>query len=204
MIFIFWKSEYSQSLIDFYNNYSPIETSRVIDYTDLFVLLFLPIPYYLIKNPEKLKLFSFKKLNEKLILIPIFLILIAESPPASYYYTYSKGNLKCFGCTTKVNYSTNDLIIKLANNGIVFDSIKTHYIKGVIDSTSYFCFKKELIIGNDTLRDIDIVLRPIRKNKTKIYFNGMNISKDLTDKKLKRKLKKYYRKLIFKEIKNKL
>ena len=76
LIFIFWKSEYSQSLIDFYNNISPIETSRVIDYSDLLALFSLPIPYYLIKNPDKLKLCSFNKLNQKLILIPTFLILI--------------------------------------------------------------------------------------------------------------------------------
>lgn len=204
LIFIFWKSEYSQSLIDFYNTISPIETSRVVDYTDLIALLFLPIPFYLIRNPEKLKPVSFKRVNEKLMLIPIFLILISESPSANFYYTYSNGNLKCHTCTSKVKYSTNDVISKLKNNGIVFDSIKPYYIRGVVDSTSYICFKKELIVGNDTLRNIDISLRPIKGNRTKIYFNGMTVSKDITDEQLRRKLRKYYQKLIFTEIKSKL
>ena len=127
-----------------------------------------------------------------------------ESPPVDYYYTRSNGNLKCYKCTSTVKYSTNDLISKLESNGIVFDSIKSIYIKGVVDSTSYLCLKKELILGNDTLRNIDISLRPIKENKTKIYFNGMTVSKDLTDEKIKKRLRKYYRKLILNEIKNKL
>ncbi len=204
LIFIFWKSEYSQGLIDIYNQISPIETSRVIDYTDILVLVLLPIPYYLIKNSETLKSLHFKKLNEKLILIPTFLILISEAPPIDYYYTHSNGNLKCFKCTSQVKYSTDDFINKLKNNGIVFDSIQPMYIRGVVDSSSYFCFKKELIIDNDTLRNIDITLRPSGKNKTKIYFNGMTVSQDLTDKQLAKKLRRYYRKLFFSEIKSKL
>lgn len=203
-IFAFWKSEYSQSLIDIYNQISPLETSRVIDYTDLLVLVFLPIPYYLIKNSEKLTSLSFKKLNEKLILIPIFLILIAESPPIDFYYTYSNGNLKCYRCTSNVKYNPNDFIKKLENNGFVFDSIQPMYIRGVVDSSSYSCFKKELIIDTDTLRNIDFALRPSGKNKTKVYFNGMTVSQDLTDEQLAKKLRKYYRKLIFREIKSKL
>ncbi|MBR9846974.1 MAG: hypothetical protein GYB35_13100 [Algicola sp.] len=204
LVFIFWKSEYSQGLIEFYNSISPIETSRVIDYTDLLALLFIPIPYYLIKNPKILSSFSFKKLNEKIILIPVFLILISESPPTSYYYTYSDGNLICNKCTTTVNYSTNDLIVKLKDNGIIFDSIKPIYVRGVVDSTSYLCLKKELIIDKDTLRDIYITLRSSNENKTIIYFNGMNVPKDLTNKKLKRKLRKYYSKLIATELKKRL
>ena len=204
LIFIFWKSDYSQTLIDFYNSISPIETSRVIDYSDLYALLFLPIPYFLIKNPRRLYTFSFKIINEKLLLIPIVLILVAEAPPIDYYYTYSDGNLKCYKCTARVKYSTNELINKLENNGIVFDSIRPIYIRGVVDSTSYLCLKKELIIAKDTLRNIDFALRPINENETTIYFNGMSVSKDISDKKIKNKLRKYYRKLILNEIKNKI
>lgn len=203
-IFVFWKSEYSQSVIDIYNQVSPLETSRVIDYTDMLVLVFLPIPYYLIKNPKKLTSLSFNKLNEKLILIPIFLILIAESPPIDYYYTFSNGNLQCHRCTANVKYNPHDFINKLESHGFVFDSIRPMYIRGVVNSSSYSCFKKELIIDNDTLRNIDFALRPLGESKTKVYFNGMTVSQDLTDKQLVKKLRKYYRKLIFSEIKSKL
>lgn len=204
LIFAFWKSEYSQNLIDFYNSVSPIETSRVIDYSDFLALFFLPIPFILIKNSEKLQKISFQTLNDKLLLIPIFLILIAETPPIDYYYSQSDGNLKCYNCTAKVKYSTNDVIKKLKKKGLVFDSIQPIYIKGIVDSTSYLCFKKELILGNDTLRNLDIALRPLKKNKSKIYFNGMTVSKSLTNEELKKKLRKYYEKLIFNEINSKL
>src|SRR5690606_30077919 len=62
-IFTFWKSEYSQSLINFYNKYSIFETSRIIDYSDLFVLFLIPIPYLLIKNIDRLEKTHIKKLN---------------------------------------------------------------------------------------------------------------------------------------------
>ena len=45
-LFIFWKSAHSQPLIDAWNSLSLLNISRVIDYTDLFALLILPISYY--------------------------------------------------------------------------------------------------------------------------------------------------------------
>ena len=49
-LFVFWKSPLSQGLIDFYNENGFLQTSRIIDYTDLWVLVLLPIPYYIIKK----------------------------------------------------------------------------------------------------------------------------------------------------------
>lgn len=45
-LFIFWKSAYSQVLIDTWNSLELLNISRVVDYTNLFALLILPISYY--------------------------------------------------------------------------------------------------------------------------------------------------------------
>ena len=206
-VFIFWKSEYSQSLIDLYNKYSFIQTSRIIDYSDLLVLIFLPFPYYLIKNIETFENLTFKKVNPKLVFIPSLLIFIAESPPPSFYYTMNDGNLKCHNCNITINKNKNYIVEKLNQNGIAFDTIKALNYKGVIDSINGAkkYFKRELILDKDTLRNIDLTIVPLKDEKTRIYFNGMDVSENLkNDKKLEKKLRKYYRKIIFDEIKQSL
>jgi hypothetical protein len=206
-IFAFWKSEYSQGLINLYNQYSFIETSRIVDYSDLFVFLLLPIPYYLIKNDKILEKIKLERINPKLILFPSIFIFLAESPPPSHYYTMNNGNLKCYKCNITVNHNKDYVLNKLRSNGIEFDEITPIHYRSIIDSISGAkkYFKKELIIDKDTLRNIDLTIFPLRDNKTRIYFNGMDVSQNLqTDDKLEKKLRKYYKKLIFNEIKQTL
>jgi hypothetical protein len=52
LIFIFWKSSFSQELIDTWNGFGVIGVSRVVDYYDLFALTILPLS---LKYIESLK-----------------------------------------------------------------------------------------------------------------------------------------------------
>lgn len=206
-IFIFWKSEYSQSLINFYNKYSFIETSRIIDYYDLFVLLLLPIPYFLIKNIDQLEKIHLKKINPKFIFIPSIFVLVAESPPPSFYYTMNKGNLKCYNCKMTIDKSQQFVLSNLKQNGIEFDSIMPILYRSGIDSLSggKRYLKKELIIDDDTLKNISFTIFPIKENKTKIYFTGMDVSEKLSrNPKIEKELRKHYKKMIFNRIKQNL
>ncbi|MBK7992883.1 MAG: hypothetical protein IPK14_05530 [Blastocatellia bacterium] len=45
-LFVFWKSFYSQALIDIWNSLELLNIHRVVDYTDLFALLILLVSYY--------------------------------------------------------------------------------------------------------------------------------------------------------------
>lgn len=208
LIFLFWKSEYSQSMINIYNEISPIQTSRIIDYSDLYVLLLLPIPFYLIKKNRIMEFLKIKRLNPNLVFVISLFIFIAEAPPPSHYFTMNDGNLQCYKCNIKVNHNKDYVLTKLKQNGIKFDTIKPIHYRSVIDSTSGAkqYIKNELIIDNDTLRNISLTIFPLKGNRTQIYFNGMDVSRDLRrdDFKLQRKLRKYYRKIIFTEIKNSL
>lgn len=61
-----------------------------------------------------------------------------------------------------------------------------------------------LIIDGDTLRNVDLTMKTSEKEKTTIYFNGMQTSDDISTSKLARKWKRYYKKMVFKELKTKL
>lgn len=93
LFFILWKSPYSGKLIEIYNSVSPISIHRAVDYTDLFVMIFLVVPYYFIKNQEQLLKFEIRKTSPVFILIPCLLILMSTSPPRYYHYNPNRGNI---------------------------------------------------------------------------------------------------------------
>lgn len=93
LFFIFWKSSYSEKLIEIYNLILPISIHRIIDYTDLFALVFLIIPYYFIKNLQQLSKFEIRQTSPLFILIPGLLILMSTSPPRYYHYNPNRGNI---------------------------------------------------------------------------------------------------------------
>lgn len=56
LLFIIWKSEYSQVFIDFWNDILILKINRVVDYTDLAALIILPLAYRVDKIKPKLTL----------------------------------------------------------------------------------------------------------------------------------------------------
>lgn len=50
LLFTFWKSSFSEPVIDFCNNYFLINVTRTVDYTDLFTMFILPFSYYYISE----------------------------------------------------------------------------------------------------------------------------------------------------------
>ena len=61
-----------------------------------------------------------------------------------------------------------------------------------------------MVIDTDTLKNVEFAMRSIGKEKTKFYFNGMHINEDISTLKLFCKVRKKYKKIIFKELKNSL
>ena len=209
-LFIFWKLPLSQGLIDVYNQFSMVETSRVVDITDLYALLFLPIPYFLIERIDRMDFLKVDRMPVFLIFVPAIFALMATSPPPHFYYTRTKGNLACSGCNITVHYTQDQVIEKLKKADIVFDSIAPiddyalQRVSSLKNENVHVYRLNRLIIDNDTLRNLDFTMRTIKDKKTLIYFNGMNVPKDISDYALYRKLRKYYRKILFKKLKNSL
>ena len=140
-----------------------------------------------------------KKIDLFILIIPFFLsffLLVGDSYSSQYILKNSLFN----------DQNQDYIINKLAQNGITFDSISPIYTRKVKDSLNGAkkLFKRELIIGKDTLKNIDITLVQLKKNKTKIYFNGMDVSENLSDEKLEKEIKKYYKNIFFNELMSKL
>jgi len=210
VFFVFWKSSLSQELIDVYSHFSPIETSRVVDVTDLFALLFLPLPHFLIRQIDTIDFLKIDRVPVGLVVVPSIVALMATSPPSHFYYTRTKGNLACSGCNITVHYTQDQVIEKLKKADIVFDSIAPindyalQRVSSLKNENVHVYRLNRLIIDKDTLRNLDFTMRTIKDKKTVIYFNGMQVSKDISDYALYRKLRKYYRKVLFKKLKNSL
>lgn len=205
-IFTFWKSEYSQALIDFINKTTWLQASRVIDYTDLYVLILLPISFFIIKNRVLLSKFSFKIIPTPLLFFSTFFILLAESPPLGYYYTSTgTGNLRCYNCKFEIEMSRDTLLRRLEEQGIVFDSVGPIEIKGVVDSSSNVraYYKKELTIDNKLLKNISLTMMPLG-NTTTVFFTSADVTEDIEKRKIYRKLVKIHKKLIHSYLKEKL
>lgn len=210
LLFAFWKSPFSQSLIDLYNQIAFIQTSRIVDFTDLFVLLLLPVPYFIIYRIDQLKFLKIHKVNILFILLLTVATLMATSPPPSHYYTRTEGNLACYRCNMTVNYNQDEIVWRLKEVNIVFDritsidSVVLERVPSLKKENVHVYRLNQLVIDKDTLRNLDFTMRTIKDGKTKIYFNGMQVSDDISTMKLEIKLRNCYKKLLFKELKNML
>ncbi|MDQ6787435.1 MAG: hypothetical protein M3033_11570 [Acidobacteriota bacterium] len=74
-IFVFWKSPFSQDLIDLWNSFQFFKIGRTIDYTDFLALSVLPISYFYFKTEtQKPKTFS---LNSVKRVLASFVVMIS-------------------------------------------------------------------------------------------------------------------------------
>ena len=132
---------------------------------------------------------------------------MATSPPADYYYTMSNGNLTCYRCHVTVNYDQDEIVKKLRVHGITFDSVSTlppdalaHFRK--LRKQDIHLYRiNALVLGKDTLRKLELGMRTLRGRKTKVYFNGMQVPEQIANVDLENKLRRYYKKLLFGELK---
>ncbi len=83
--FTFWKSGFSQPLIDAFNQCCQIKIGRVIDYTDLIALIMVPIAHLTFDNCRKFQV-QFDIL--KLLRIPAILLTLFALTGTSVRYPY--------------------------------------------------------------------------------------------------------------------
>lgn len=204
VFFIFWKSSYSQSFIDFYNSITIIEITRVVDYSDLIALSVLPISYYSINKVIQNKKLRIDKLriHPLVILLPSVVVFMATSPPYWHSFLYADGNLKLYRTKVNVRMSQKEIINKLEMLN-VYPVIDTAFTTHNPEILSFYSID-ELILDNDTIRDLKFSMVSFKENKTKVFVNAMNISEDIKDADVKKELRKYYKKLLKKFIKGEI
>lgn len=82
LLFVFWKSEFSQPIFDFANSYG-VGINRTIDYSDLIALLILPISYTYWNREFKL-LFKPNKCLKPIVVLVSCISFIATTLPRVY------------------------------------------------------------------------------------------------------------------------
>ena len=203
VLFVFWKSPCSQGLINFYNAHSFLPTSRVVDATDLYVLLLLTIPHYIIEKIDKLRRLHIDRVPAAVVLLPAIAALVATSPPPAHYMMRSNGNLRCYKCSMTIRYDQDDIVARFNQAGIALKKVGP-----IDDSPGWLAAQQatayradELIIEKDTLRKLDITMRTVKPGKTEIYFSGMQVADSIPDERLQAELRRRYKKLLFSAMK---
>ena len=233
VLFIFWKSPFSEGFIDFYNQISPIAVARVVDYTDFIAFIFLVIPFLLIKYDVLLQPLKIRKISSALVLIPSVFVMMATSPPP-YYRFGSNGVVSFQDYSFKMQKSKAEALDELKNRNILFKKDTLMIIRrNNISSESLIMngtdlktlevdkeiLKKELErkiqfydyyiidslkIGDETLKNIRFELEEINKSKVKIILKSVVLEeRNTNNKKLQKKFRKIYRELLKKEFLNK-
>ena len=199
--FILWKSSYSSPFVYLYNQFAPISITRTIDYSDLWAFLVLPLPYIIIKSEASPGYLQINRLSlhPAFIIVPCMLTLMATSPPAKYYYTASTGNIDLTNLHFKTQLSSSQFFLKMKSMGIEAEIDTTlqpaKYVPSRLSSSYPYYKIKRLVIDTDTITDLQLAL--FEKNKkTTVYINAITVEKNLSDKKLNKKLAKYYKELI--------
>ncbi|MBU0488134.1 MAG: hypothetical protein KKD31_09315 [Bacteroidetes bacterium] len=83
LIFIFWKSPYSQSFILSWNNLGLLQIARIVDYSDLIALVVLPLALYINYYDDRIKKLS---INPVLPLALSFFAFTATSYKKDFDY----------------------------------------------------------------------------------------------------------------------
>ncbi len=214
LLFVFWKSPYSQELIDFYNEFAIIQISRVVDYTDLLAVFSLAIVYWYARNLTNARpwIFNLGAKASLAILIPSVFVLMATAPPYYFKFIQSNGNLKCYKCNATIRMSENEILklMKEMDLNVQIDSQLTYERAEYLntfkeDSLSFeeeIIYYKidQLVVDQDTLSDIQFSFQHLSENKTKIWIGGMNVPENFDYAKANRKVRRYYRKILKKHL----
>ncbi|WP_299216488.1 hypothetical protein [uncultured Aquimarina sp.] len=163
--FSFWKTSYSQPIIEFWNALGIIQFDRTIDYTDIICILVL-IPLYLYSpsiHINKSKKIVFKLAKPALISITFFAILSTSQrrylmpnsikidknitikmPKDSFFHQLEND---------KINYQKDDILI------VKRDTFDKYILRNIV-------------LGYDTIQKVTIGVRD-KKNKTSIYIDSL-------------------------------
>lgn len=154
LLFTFWKSPFSEGFITIYNTIAPIGIHRVVDYTDLLVLLLLPVPYLLIKKSRFIDDFSIKKLNPAVVLCPAILILMSTAPPKNFRYNRYSGNVIFEDFVIEVNKTKEEIMDEFKKRNIEIHKDTAR----IIDESTYLVLRtgkmnsKNLNNGEDVFK----------------------------------------------------
>lgn len=147
--FVYWKSPYSQTLINLWNNLGFWNIYRTVDYSDLIALTILPLAYHIEALKEKTIII---RITPYIPLIICFYAFIATSRPRSN---------TCFDDNTAVyhikHYSRESFMTELKSIGLDVTSSK-------YNNTKYDDEHTEIDNLNDSINNLVILIGDFNKS----------------------------------------
>jgi hypothetical protein len=204
IFFIFWKSPFSQPLIDVYNSFAFIPICRVADYEDLMALLVLPLSHiYILKiNNYKLMYYQVVKAPPSVLVVLSSLVFMATSPaPRFYLKTQPIGDEVIINEYYRLNINQSQVFNYLLNTKFKVsydnDISMQEYLSRKV--TLYKIDDVKLNKGKDSLKIIRFRITNYVESTNTLVLNTIDYYQQIPVEERK-KLTKYYRKLIEKEI----
>lgn len=215
LFFIFWKTPWSGPVISWYNDFAPIPISRIVDYSDFWALLVLPLPYWLIRRyhhsaPTPVRLvISSQSLAGWSLLLVTSLSFIATSPPLWYSFQQSSGNVTFYDTRYRTGMTQSEVLGALSDRGVDY-LVDTAFANNIhlrrwINGDSLLAHDPpfyripQLIVDEDTLHEVQFSLMPLVNGKVMFLLNGLQV-KDIPDEGPSRKLRRMYRRVLKREL----
>ena len=109
--FLWWKSPLSDGFIQFINSHSSMNIGRVIDYSDLWALIILPVCHYVVINLQKFEIASL--VSRKIISLPLAVITLFAIMGTAQFSTHQSYVIQPISETIKLE------------RRVLFDAIST-------------------------------------------------------------------------------
>ena len=216
VLFVVWKTSLVSPLIDLINQVQPFQLHRVIDYTDYWALLVLPIAHQIITQEVKVKFTNYYTLRFakiSLSLISFFAICAtsvlppAEIPEGTVYigkkYTLRKSKEKTIEMIKSLGYSI-EYHENLGDSTIIRKDYST---KVPYYQTDNIVIYNENSKPVDTIVNVKYTLYELKENKTIVEIinvtlnKGGNVQKWQTLKYLRKQYKNFLEKQMIEKIK---
>jgi len=155
LLFIFWKSPYSQFFLEIWNSFGVIKLNRVVDYSDLMALTVLPVAFYIETIKDKLY---------KLKLTPLVPIIVSAF---AFIATVKSSQTCCFNNSAiyHIKHLSRDSLIKdLKHSGL--DVTFTEY-----NGTKYDDEHSEVNYLNDSIRNLVVIINDFNKRDSTVQIS---------------------------------
>lgn len=165
--FAFWKTEYCQPLIEYWNALGILKLERIIDYSDILCLSVLVPLYRYQPNSEFLSISYGKILRYPIALITLFAILAtsrARHIPTDIVYVNE---------FVKVNSTEEYFLNQLDNDNINYTLTNSIFV--VEKDTLKRMVLENIVINDDTIREAEIGLLD-KNDHLRIYVKTLSIS----------------------------
>ncbi|WBX99489.1 hypothetical protein [Chryseobacterium gambrini] len=187
ILFMIWKTPLVTPIIETLNQFSPLKIQRIIDYSDYWALVVLPIAHTII-NRDKILILDFGKLLKLgkigIASVSLFAICATSTPPpvempkGTIYigkeYTIKKSKAETIEMIKSLGYN-----VDFYNNLEISTSFRKHRSRNIpYYQTNNIIIYDENSKPIDTILNVKYTLYETEQNRTKIEIINVKLSED--------------------------